>query len=304
MIKEVEFFSGPGLRMSGHLYLPEASRNLHAGVVFCHGFGGVKEGVPVGLSKLLAAEGYTVMAFDYRGFGKSEGARSLLNPHEQVEDTVHALEYLATCVPDVDPERIGLYGTSFGGGVAAIAAARSPRPKALAMSVAVTSGSHWLRNINRWSEFEEIKTRSLAALARKVATGEIEIGERFEIMVPDATSKLRYTEKVPMAIESAYHVLQHEPIEFADKISVPVQMFGVADDSLVPYEQTPMFYERVRTEKALKVFERGNHWAVYDAALQSVATTTIDWFARHVLKQNPERIYSRSDASSLPADVR
>lgn len=66
-----------------------------------------------------------MMSFDYRGFGASEGVPSLLLPQDQVEDTVTAVEYLATQVPNIDPARIGLYGTSFGGGIAAIAATRA-----------------------------------------------------------------------------------------------------------------------------------------------------------------------------------
>lgn len=46
--KDIAFFSGPGLKLSGRLYLPDPGRDLHVGAVFCHGFGGVKECVPVG----------------------------------------------------------------------------------------------------------------------------------------------------------------------------------------------------------------------------------------------------------------
>ena len=280
--QDVHFHSGPRLRLAGRLYLPDAGRDLHAGAVFCLGFGGVKEGTPVGLCTAMAEAGYTMLSFDYRGFGGSEGERALLLPQEQVEDAISALEYLATQVPGVDPARIGLYGTSFGGGIAALAATRSPRVKALVMSVPVTSGSNWLRSINRWYEFREMKERTLAALARKVATGEIEMGERLEIMVPDPLSLVRYSEKTPIAIESGWHVLHHEPIEQAHKLTMPVCMFGAEDDTLVPFEQTTSFFERVPTEKRLEVFPVGNHWCVYDDALPRVAQVTQEWFGRHL----------------------
>lgn len=282
--KEVSFFSGPGLRMAGTVYLPEAAANLNAGVVFCHGFGGVKEGVPVGLSTYLATAGYTVLAFDYRGFGRSEGPRCLLSPAEQVEDVVHALEFLAQ-YPGVDPARIGLYGTSFGGGVAAIAATRSRWPKALVLSVAVLSGSQWLRSLTRWYEFEELKQRAYAALSRKAVSGEIELVDRSEIMIPDALSRARYPDKVPMSLETVYHLLHYEPIQVAADIRVPVLMNGVLDDTLVPYEQTQAFFDRLTVPRRLNTFAQGNHWAVYDAVLPQVAEATISWFAEHVLMQ-------------------
>jgi cephalosporin-C deacetylase-like acetyl esterase len=280
--EDFHFFSGPGLRLAGRLYRPEPARDLHAAGVFCLGFGGVKEGTPVGLCTRLADAGYTMLSFDYRGFGASEGKRALLLPQEQVDDAVAALEYLATRVDGIDPNRIGLYGTSFGGGIAAIAATRSPRPKALLVSVPVTSGSHWLRSINRWYEFGDIKARALAAIARKAATGEIEMGDRFDIMVPDPGSRAVYTEKTPMSIETAWHVLHHEPVEHAHKLTIPVCMFGVQDDTLVPYEQTTMFYDRVVAEKRLEVFATGNHWAVYNEALPRVAEVTAEWFGKHL----------------------
>jgi len=126
--EDVSFFSGPGLRLAAQLYLPDPANDRGAGVVFYLGFGGgAKEGTPVGLSTRLAAHGYTVLSFDYRGFGGSEGVRGRLVPNEQVEATTHALEFLAAR-PGIDPNRIALYGTSFGGGIALLAAQRS-RPR-------------------------------------------------------------------------------------------------------------------------------------------------------------------------------
>lgn len=280
--RDATFFSGPSVRMAATIYLPDAKTANHGGIVFCHGFGGVRGGVPVGLSLRLAAAGYTVMAFDYRGFGQSDGHRALLSPADQVEDTVHALEFLAQ-YPGVDKNKIGLYGTSFGGGVAALAAARSPRPKALVMSVPVVSGTQWLRSLNRWYEFEEVKEKAFASLAKKVLTGEVEIVDRSDIMIPDPLSRIRYAEKLPMTQETVYHLLNHEPLDVARKLRMPVKMFGVRDDSLVPYEQTEQFFQSIQSPKDLTIFDRGNHWAVYDEALSEVATGSIAWFGEHVL---------------------
>ena len=283
--KDTVFYAGPKLQMSGRMYLPDPALNNGAGILFCQGFGGLKEGVPVGLSTLLAQSGFTVLSFDYRGFGASEGSRDLLVPTEQADDIVHALEYLAQ-QSGIDPERIGLYGTSFGGGVAALAARRSNRPKALVMSVPVTSGSEWLRSITRWYEYEQLRTRATAAIAKKVLTGEIEIVDRFEIMVPDPVSATRFPGKVTLALETVYHVLNHEPVSIAHELDVPILMFGVRDDSLVPFEQTKMFFDRIKGERQLEVIETGNHWAVYETALPYVAEKTIAFFAHHLLSKS------------------
>jgi aryl-alcohol dehydrogenase-like predicted oxidoreductase len=138
------------------------------------------------------------------------------------------------------------------------------------------------RLTRRWYEFEMLKQRAMAAIAHKAATGEIEIGERLEIMVPDPRSMARYAEHTPMAIETAFHVLHHEPITHAHELTMPVLMLGAKDDSLVPYEQTTMFFERVKAEKRLEAFEVGNHWLFYDDGLPRAAELVTDWFAQHL----------------------
>lgn len=281
--QDFHFFSGPGLKLAGRLYLPDADKDLHAGGVFCVGFGGVKEWTPVGLCTLLAEQGYTMLSFDYRGFGASEGERARLLPQEQVEDAVCALEYLATQVPGMAAGRIGVFGTSFGGGIAAMAAVCSPRPRALVMSVPVTSGSRWLKSISRWYEYRDIQQRALAAIARKAASGEIEMAERLDIMVPDPGCMVRYAEKTPITLETAWHVAQHEPVEHAHKLRAPVLLFAAEDDTNVPYDQAVAFFDRVPTEKRMETFPVGNHWCVYEEQLPRVARLTREWFEQHLL---------------------
>lgn len=283
--QDFHFYSGPRLKLAGRMYLPDEGKANGAGGVFCVGFGGVKEWTPVGLCTLLAEAGYTMLSFDYRGFGGSEGERARLLPQEQVEDTVCALEYLANHVPGVDPERIGLFGTSFGGSIAAMAAVLSPRPKALVMSVPVTSGSRWLKSISRWYEYRDMQQRALAAIARKAATGEIEVVERLDIMTPDPGCMVRYAEKTPITMETAYHVANHEPVEHAHKLTMPVLLFAAEDDTNVPYDQAVAFFERVPTEKHMETFPVGNHWCVYEEKLPRVAELTQAWFRKHLLKE-------------------
>ena len=70
---ETSFFSGPGVRLASRVYRPSTATDRKAGIVFCHGFGGTKEGTPPGMAQLFAEHGFTVLSFDYRGFGGSEG---------------------------------------------------------------------------------------------------------------------------------------------------------------------------------------------------------------------------------------
>ena len=83
---------------------------------------GVVQGVGYRWSTLRAAE-----PLGLAGWVRNlpDGSVEILAQGEP--DAVAALEYLATQVPGLDPQRIGLYGTSFGAGIAALAAVRTWR---------------------------------------------------------------------------------------------------------------------------------------------------------------------------------
>lgn len=66
------------------------------------------------------------LTFDYKGWGDSEGARSRLAPW--VADVQAALTFLGTR-PEVDPDRLGIYGTSYGGATVVWVGAIDPRVK-------------------------------------------------------------------------------------------------------------------------------------------------------------------------------
>lgn len=279
--EDLTFFSGPGLRLSARLYRPDPAIDRNTGIVFCHGFGGVKDGTPVGLSGLLAQHGYSVLTFDYRGFGGSEGRRFHLVPAEQVEDAVNAIEFLAQ-LPGLDPNRLGIYGTSFGGGIAIMAANRSERLRAAFITVPVISGDQWLRSVNRFHEYLAMKARALEAIARKTVTGEMEMVDRFDIVPPDPHSRARHVARQPFTLETFYHLATHEPIAEAHRVRIPVGVIGMRCDILVPPEQTTSLFERLPGPKQLHMFDEGNHHSVYGELLPPVAGRAIAWFDRHL----------------------
>jgi dipeptidyl aminopeptidase/acylaminoacyl peptidase len=279
--EDLGFFSGPGLRLAARVYRPDPMVDRKAGVVFCHGFTGTKGGTPPPLAGPLAEHGYTVLTFDYRGFGGSEGIAGRLLPDEQVEDVGHAIEFLLAS-GWIDPEKLGIYGNSFGGGVALRAAARSGLAKALVISVPVVSGRAWLRAINRWYEFQALETRARAAIAHKARTGEFERVHRLEIMVPDAITKARYPEEVTVTLETFWHVLHHEPLREIGDFDLPTIVLGVERDQLVPCEQAQMLYDRLRGPKAIHVFDDDDHFAVYSRLLPEVIKKATGWFDQYI----------------------
>ncbi len=116
--KLIHFDSG-GVKCAADLYLPDAGAYVYPrpGVVIGHGFSIIKSAL-VQQATYLVNAGYVVMAIDYRTFGESEGEpRAQIWPLDQVEDFRNAITWLEQRTELVIPERIGIWGVSFGGGV-------------------------------------------------------------------------------------------------------------------------------------------------------------------------------------------
>jgi pimeloyl-ACP methyl ester carboxylesterase len=80
-----------------------------------HGLGGTRDLRLAAYAERFAAAGFAALVFDYRYSGSSDGEpRHLVDVRQQLEDWHAVLAYARTL--DVDPDRIAIWGTSFGGG--------------------------------------------------------------------------------------------------------------------------------------------------------------------------------------------
>ncbi len=84
--------------------------------VMAHGLGGTVDSGLLPFAEGLSAAGMDVLAFDYRGFGRSDGEpRQTVSVAGQVADFRAALD-CAAALPGVDPGRVVLWGVSLAGG--------------------------------------------------------------------------------------------------------------------------------------------------------------------------------------------
>ncbi|MFP3991517.1 alpha/beta fold hydrolase [Streptomyces sp. E11-3] len=104
-------------------------------VLIGHGFGGSKDDVR-GQAEDLARDGYAVLTWSARGFGRSSGKIGLNDPEAEVADVSKLIDWLAKrpevrLDADGDP-RVGLTGASYGGAVSLLAAGHDHRVDAIA----------------------------------------------------------------------------------------------------------------------------------------------------------------------------
>jgi pimeloyl-ACP methyl ester carboxylesterase len=112
-----------------------------------HGLTAVKEMALPDFAEVFAAAGLNVLLYDHRNFGASDGTpRQEVDPVAQYRGYRHAITYAITR-PEVDPERVGIWGTSFSGGLVLTVAAIDHRVKAVVSQVPFIDGydtAHWL----------------------------------------------------------------------------------------------------------------------------------------------------------------
>lgn len=128
-------FESQGDRLVGDLYLPD---NYQEGdqlpaVIVTGAWTTVKEQMSARYAWEMADRGYAALAFDFRGWGQSEGdVRQLEDPERKTQDIVAAAEFLAT-LSQIDAARMGGLGICASSGYMTDAVARSPHLKSLAL---------------------------------------------------------------------------------------------------------------------------------------------------------------------------
>lgn len=145
-------FEYEGEKIFGVLHLPLSAVKSPV-VLFCHGLAGHKIGkhrMYVSLAECLSRVGIASFRFDFRGSGDSEGNFSDMTLVGEVNDAYNALLYLEK-QPRIESERIGIFGRSFGGAIAVMAAHRYGKCKTMALWAPVFNAKQWEE---QWELFE------------------------------------------------------------------------------------------------------------------------------------------------------
>ena len=129
MNKDIEFKSN-GLILKGTLYIPESKKGLSAAIYY-HGRGSSYKRYP-GFGKSLEKEGIAFLGFDFAGCGESEGDFGKTTLASKIEDAKVAIDFLLN-QKGVDQERIGVFGVSQGGHIAAMIASTYKQVRSLVL---------------------------------------------------------------------------------------------------------------------------------------------------------------------------
>lgn len=209
-------------------------------VLLGHGFGGSKNDVRE-QAQDLARDGYAVLTWSARGFGKSTGKVGLNDPKGEVADVSRLIDWLAK-QPQVqldkpgDP-RVGMAGASYGGAISLLAAGHDHRVDAIAPSITYWNLSDalfpngvfkklwagiFVNSAGGCAEFEP----QICAMYQRVA----------QSGVPDAQAEKMLEERSPSAV--------------APDIKVPTLLVQGQTDSLFPLNQADAAAKAIRANGA------------------------------------------------------
>jgi len=290
------FFSS-GLRLDADLHLPgdgDAGAR-HPVVIACSGYQGQKIIHPERFARALTPLGYAVLAFDYRGFGRSEGERGRLVPQEWVEDVRAAVDRL-TGVDDVDSSRLALVGWGLGGGVVVTEAADDPRVNAVACLNGIADGTRSTRNTHDDISWASLLDRIHEDRKHRTATGRSEITDPWDIvrLNLDARTNSYVGEELyktlnfgsGVTLESADFLLRFSPERAVHRIAPrPLLIVHSAKNELYKPIEARSLYEHAAEPKRLEFLEGAGHteWMFDDSPALSTLVGWLDEFLSNAL---------------------
>jgi uncharacterized protein len=284
-----------GTRLSGDLFYPagmKAEDKLPA-IILCHGWGGVREHLNRAYAPQFAAAGFVVLTFDYRGWGDSDSRlvlkeqmpkledkgqatvrvqaiRELVDPFDQTEDIINALNFIEG-EPGVDTSRIGLWGTSYGGGHVLYVATHDNRVKCIVSQVGSMD--------------------SFSIAQNPTYKGGVERAERERIQRARGEGGL---DPVPQGVDNypnlrgtpfVSRMVKYRPVEFANQLKVPFLIIDAAKEELFDIKMHGgLVYERVKSKVPAKyeIIPNITHYGIYTTARKEATDMAIDWFAKHL----------------------
>jgi dipeptidyl aminopeptidase/acylaminoacyl peptidase len=224
--KQVVFKSGDGLEIHGQLFTPKNQNRRGPALIFTHG-GPIRQMLlgfhymeyyhnAYAMNQYLASKGYTVLSVNYRlgimyGRAFREPPKSVWRGASEYQDVAAGAKFLQT-LDNVDPQRIGLWGGSYGGFLTAMGLARNS--DIFKAGVDFHGVHDWAIFLPMWADEAEAKNADVA---------------------PD----------IKEARELAF---KSSPVASIANWRSPVLLVHGDDDRNVPFQQTTDLVEKLRAQ--------------------------------------------------------
>lgn len=293
-IEDVEFPSC-GVTLRGFLLRPAGARRLRPAIVMAPGMSGVKEGSILKYASFFARSGFVVLTYDHINFGASDGeVRQEADPQLQRRGYRDAITYVRTR-PEVDRDRIGVWGTSYSGGHVLEVAAHDRRVKCVVSQIALINGFEVFRRMtlphrtavlrrldaDRDARFRGEPPAMVKAMSEDPREACVMPGpSAFEYFSEQA--KLAPNWRNALTLRSMDHSRGLLNSAYLPYISpTPLLMIVAIQDELVPSEISIAAYQTALEPKKL-VLIPGDHFSPYEKDFDVTAGEARSWFEQHL----------------------
>jgi pimeloyl-ACP methyl ester carboxylesterase len=253
MEQSLTFHDSSGHRTEAILATPDTPTDRL--VVLCHGFLSNKNSTTnKTLTRPLLEQGIATFRFDFFGQGDSEGPFEQITLTTAIDQARSALKLVA----EKGYRHLGLMGSSFGGLVAVLVAARQTNLKALALKCPVADFPETLRlefgdeRMAHWKQCNEIPN---------VAGG-------------------------PQLVPLKYHLyedcLTYDAYKAAESIQVPTLIVQGSCDELVPLHQSRRLIEAIRGDTRLELLTGADHGFTKGEDFRRMTTMIAEWLTDHL----------------------
>ncbi|MEN0139777.1 MAG: alpha/beta hydrolase [Rhodococcus sp. (in: high G+C Gram-positive bacteria)] len=292
--RDVEF-DADGVTLRGWFY-PGTGNGKRPTVVLTHGFSAVKEMHLDEYAEVFAAAGLNALVYDHRNFGASGGEpRQEIDPWQQIRDYRTAITYAIT-LDETDPDRIGVWGSSYSGGHVLVVAAIDRRVKAVVAQGPAIDGYENLRRLVR-PDFLEGFQRMFEGdrLARfhgeaPAVVPVVDADPTAPSALPTSDSYTWFTEtfekRAPswrntVTLRSVEMLGEYVPADFIAKIApTPLLLLPARGDVLFPTDIALRAFETAREPKRIEIIP-GGHFDVYVDGFERTSSLARDWFVEH-----------------------
>lgn len=290
-------FDAAGTTLRGWLYVPANARGPCPAVVMAHGLSALKEMGLDDYAKVFVAAGLAVLVYDNRNLGASDGTpRDEIDPVAQRRDYGHAVTF-AQSRPEIDPQRIGIWGTSYTGGLVLMAAALDRRVKAVVSQVPYISAFESTQKAmspEAQREYRKMLEQDRRERASGAASRIVTVCEDDPEKPGDTTTRMshRYfdhyvrTRGAPwpnrLTVNSLDLRQEYEAMPWMPRISpTPLLMIVAEEDRITATDIALRAFDAAREPKELLVIP-GDHYIPYLERFADSSAAARDFFLRHL----------------------
>jgi len=257
MEKKVWFKNSKGQKLCGVLHTPEGNGPFPA-VVLAHGLSSNKDrGSYTSIAESLLKEKIVTLRIDLYGHGESDGVLADITVSTGAASVTAAVDYLST-LENINKNKIGVFGSSYGGASTIAAASEDPRIKTIVFKAPAS-------DFKQTPFLSQLSDKELKSWEQK---GVAYIGNKY-------TLKWSFYKDV----------LKTHPDQYseANKITAPALIIHGDKDTTVPLEHSRKLLESLSGVKKLEIIEGADHrFSFPPDAKERIVKLATDWFSHHL----------------------